>query len=431
MVTELINKLRLRFSDISDKRASAEHSLTDILTSGLAMFHLKDPSLLSFMHLFPIRAENMKSVYGIEKVPSDTLLRTVLDNLAPSSLTKCFKTLLDELRQRGILAQYEVLPSLGKPYIAISCDGTGYFCSDTIDCPNCLKRTFKNGQVQHYHQFLGASLGHPHHKCVFPVSGEGIVKGDGQTKNDCEHNALLRFCPTIKAFFPDKHPILLLDALHIDGNTIKRILGWQMSFISVVKDSYVNVQALALERNNQLDMKTWYKDTPKNKPILCRAHWASGLVLNGANQDLLVQYVRYEEIDTPTNKRVYYNEWITDLPIADKSIQEFVELAPCRWKIENETFNTLKNQDYNFEHNYGHGKQFLSIIFVSLMLLAFFVDQFTLFLDKNFQKALNVVKTLRDLRQAIRTIFILVPCESFENIYRIIAREIHLKMMEI
>ena len=339
--------------------------------------------------------------------------------------------LLEELRHRGILDQYEVMPSLGKAYIAISCDGTGYFCSDEIECPSCLKRTFKNGQVQQYHQFLGASLVHPDHKCVFPVSGEGIVKGDGQSKNDCEHNALSRFCPSIKAFFPDKHPILLLDALHVDGNTIRRILGCQMSFISVVKETYVNVQVLALERNDGLSTKIWYKDTTKNKHIRCSAQWATGLILNGANQDLRVQYVRYEEIDCRTNKRVYYNEWITDLPISIKSIQEFVELAPCRWKIENETFNTLKNQDYHFEHNFGHGKQFLSIIFVLLMLLAFFIDQLTLFLDNTFQKALNVLKTLRELRQSIRTIFNLVPCDSFETIYRIIARDIHLKMSEV
>jgi hypothetical protein len=25
----------------------------------------------------------------------------------------------------------------------------------------------------------------------------------------------------------------------------------------------------------------------------------------------------------------------------------------ARWKIENETFNTLKNQGYQFEHNFG------------------------------------------------------------------------------
>ena len=46
----------------------------------------------------------------------------------------------------------------------------------------------------------------------------------------------------------------------------------------------------------------------------------------------------------------------------------------ARWKIENETFNTLKNQGYNFEHNYGHGEQHLSVVF-AMLLLAFVVDQ--------------------------------------------------------
>ena len=50
------------------------------------------------------------------------------------------------------------------------------------------------------------------------------------------------------------------------------------------------------------------------------------------------------------------------------------ELAACgraRWKIENENFNVLKNNGYNLEHNFGHGKNNLSAVFVSLNLLAF------------------------------------------------------------
>ena len=43
----------------------------------------------------------------------------------------------------------------------------------------------------------------------------------------------------------------------------------------------------------------------------------------------------------------------------------------CRWKIENETFNTLKNQGYHFEHNYGHGQQHLSMVLLTLLTLAF------------------------------------------------------------
>ncbi len=44
----------------------------------------------------------------------------------------------------------------------------------------------------------------------------------------------------------------------------------------------------------------------------------------------------------------------------------------ARWKIENETFNTLKNQGYHFEHNYGHGKKNLPVVLAMVMLLAFF-----------------------------------------------------------
>jgi hypothetical protein len=33
---------------------------------------------------------------------------------------------------------------------------------------------------------------------------------------------------------------------------------------------------------------------------------------------------------------------------------------------DNETFNTLKNQGYHIEHNYGHGEKNLSMMFFML-----------------------------------------------------------------
>jgi hypothetical protein len=39
------------------------------------------------------------------------------------------------------------------------------------------------------------------------------------------------------------------------------------------------------------------------------------------------------------------------------------ERRRSNWKIENNTFNTLKNQDYHFSHNFGRGYQNLSAIF--------------------------------------------------------------------
>jgi hypothetical protein len=58
----------------------------------------------------------------------------------------------------------------------------------------------------------------------------------------------------------------------------------------------------------------------------------------------------------------------------------------ARWKIENETFNTLKNQGYNFEHNYGHGYRNLASVLAVMMILAFLIDQIQQGFDSVFQK---------------------------------------------
>ena len=46
----------------------------------------------------------------------------------------------------------------------------------------------------------------------------------------------------------------------------------------------------------------------------------------------------------------------------------------ARWKLANETCNTLQNPGDHFEHNDGHGQQNLSVVF-AMLLHAFLVEQ--------------------------------------------------------
>ena len=98
-----------------------------------------------------------------------------------------------------------------------------------------------------------------------------------------------------------------------------------------------------------------------------------------------------------------------------------VAVARSRWKIENETFNTLKNQGYHFEHNYGHGKQFLATNFAILTFVAFMIDQIAQHLDEDFQAAKQYCKTFKNLWEKIRTVFYLLPTMSMNAVYRFIA----------
>ncbi len=103
---------------------------------------------------------------------------------------------------------------------------------------------------------------------------------------------------------------------------------------------------------------------------------------------------------------------------------ELTLIGRSRWKIENETFNTLKNQGYHLEHNYGHGEKYLATNFMLLAFLAFCVDQIAQKLDQAFDKALKYCKTKKKLWEKIRQVFDLLPCKSMNVIYRFIAKDI-------
>ena len=81
--------------------------------------------------------------------------------------------------------------------------------------------------------------------------------------------------------------------------------------------------------------------------------------------------------------------WVTSIELDESNLMEVMRGGRARWKIENETFNTLKNQGYEFEHNFGHGYKNLSVNFSCIMVLTFLFDQLQELGCKLFQKALK------------------------------------------
>src|SRR5262249_45489539 len=88
----------------------------------------------------------------------------------------------------------------------------------------------------------------------------------------------------------------------------------------------------------------------------------------------------------------------------------------ARWKMENETFNTLKNQGDNFEHNYGHGEQHLSVVFAMLMRLAFLVDQTQQLCCALFRAVWTKLGSKRLLWERLRALFYDYRLESMREL---------------
>lgn len=366
----LLKKVRNEFEKIPEHRSSAvKYSLPDVLMSGLAMFGLKCPSLLQFDKIRnekTIKA-NLKELYDVEQAPCDTQMRDVLDPVNPEDLRAAFTSIHRQLQRQKVLEGYQYLGA----YL-VSIDGTGQFSSNKISCEDCCCRTLRNGEKQYYHQLLGAVIVHPDKANVLPLFPEAITRQDGETKNDCERNASKRLLSAIREYFPKLSMIIVEDGLASNAPHIRLIKELLFSYILVAKPSdhvylFEKVEESIINGNlYQLEIQ----DDDNTNRIY---HYINNIPLNASNPDLLVNFLEYWEFKD--EKQVYHSTWITDIELHQDNIYQVMRGGRARWKIENETFNTLKNQGYNLEHNYGHGEQHLSTVLAVLMMLQFLIDQ--------------------------------------------------------
>ena len=102
-----------------------EISISDCLTSALAVFKLKYPSLLQFEEdkKKEHADKNLKNLFGLENTPCDTYMRERLDEVNPRELRSAFTSIFSAL-QRG--KQLEKFVFLDGKYFLLN-DGTGFF----------------------------------------------------------------------------------------------------------------------------------------------------------------------------------------------------------------------------------------------------------------------------------------------------------------
>lgn len=409
----LLKRVKKRFNQVKDHRLiNVEVPLADALMSGFAMFSLKDPSLLAFDERRQ-EPKNLKRVYGINRIPSDTQMRMILDKVNPEEIRPQFKGILQQL-QRG--KELEKMRYMGKYYLT-SLDGTGYFKSEKVHCANCLEKHYKrSGKTIYSHHLLGGAIVHPDRREVIPLAPEPIIKQDGTQKNDCERNAAKRFLVKLRQDHPRLPFIIIEDALSANAPPIRELKRHALRFILGVKPGD---HAYLFDFVRQADEigETTHFDI-EEEGVIHRFCFLNNAPLNESNRDVRVNFLEYWEIK-PGKTRHF--SWITDFTITAKNAFSLMRGGRARWKIENETFNTLKNQGYHFEHNFGHGQQHLSVVFAFLMMLAFAVDQAQQLSCQLFQAAWAKAGSKRALWEKMRGLFNELPMDSMTMIWRAIA----------
>jgi len=185
-------------------------------------------------------------------------------------------------RRRGRNRQYTMAD--------IALDGTEFFRSRHIHCPNCSTRKRSDGATEHFHSMLAAKPG--------------------------GHTTLYEYL----------HGIDLPARRAASGKGARRLIH--------------------------------------------RYRWMSDLPIRATGDALRVNWLDIE-IARPNSTVTYRGSFIASLPVNRNNVAELAECARARWKIENETFNVLKQHGYHLEHNFGHGKKTLAGVLVVLNLIAF------------------------------------------------------------
>ena len=414
----LIATLRNRFEAISDKRAgNATVALVDALMSGFAMFSLKDPSLLQFDLRRKAGGHNLRSLYGINTIPSDSAMREILDAVSPDELRLAFKDIFRPL-QRGKLL--EKMTFIEGCYL-LNLAGTGYFSSKKRHSPCCMQKVnSKTGEITYYLQMLGAAIVHPDQKKVIPLCPEIIMQQDGTSKNDCERNAAKRFIAHLRREHPHLPLIINEDPLSSNAPHIRDLQEHNLHYILGVKPGDHEFLFQFVDNAAEQGKTTEFviKDDKKSHIHHC-FRLLNDVPLNASNQELRVNFIEYWQTNTKTGKTRHFT-WVTDFTVTPDNALQIMRGGRARWKIENETFNTLKNQGYHFEHNYGLGNQHLSTVFVLLMTLAFLVDQVQQLCCQLFNAALKRAGGKKNFWDWVRSLFRITMLDNMEQLYRAI-----------
>src|SRR3954471_11415585 len=224
----LFRSLRSHFGTLPDPRSGeVEIPLGDALMSAFAMFSLKDPSLLAFDDRRCDPNDNFRTIYRINRVPSDSQMRAILDPVNPAGLRAPYREAFRRLQRGKVLERFVYLDG----HYLLSLDGTTYFSSTKIHCPSCLVKHHRNGGVTYSHQLLGATLVHPDLKEVLPLAPEPIIQQDGQTKNDCERNATRRWLKRFRREHPRLPVIVVEDGLSANAPHLRDLRVARAHFI--------------------------------------------------------------------------------------------------------------------------------------------------------------------------------------------------------
>ena len=400
ILERLLTGLKHVCAAFPDKRKDAGvYTMSDIGLSAFSLFFMQSESFLSYQRALEEgrKTSNCRTLFGMAKIPTDNHIRSMLDPVHPSHLQGAFDQVIKTLGDHNGMAEFKRLG--GRTLIAL--DGTEYFCSQKLGCPHCLTRKRANGTVESYHSMLAATIVAPGHNMALPLMPEFIARQDGAEKQDCERNAAKRWLATQGERMEALRPVYLGDDLFACQPICAAVLasGGDFLFTAKAESHKVLYEFMSGATLDQLSVV----GKEGARKLTYRYRWFTGAPLRDGKDAIAVNWIGVTIADAK-GKITYDGAFATSLDVSRETVAEIAACARARWKIENESFNVLKNNGYHLEHNFGHGKENLAMIFAAMNLLAFAFHTVCDCLEDLWTQARKAKRARKRFFEHIRTI---------------------------
>jgi hypothetical protein len=370
---ELVAQFRFVLQELPDSRTgqNSQYSMADAALSAFSVFFMQSPSFLEYQKRMERSKgrSNVQTLFGVHQIPSNNQIRNLLDEVLPSNVYPVFSHVIWELNRSGHLDKFRSLNN----DLLVPLDGTQYFSSQKIHCENCSTTRHKNGTITYSHKVITPVIVGPGCDKAISLPPEFITPQDGHDKQDCENAAAKRWLKQYGPQYQELGITISGDDLYCHQPLCQATLEAGFNFVFVCKpESHKTLyeQVTEFEQMGTLEtvvVKQWVAGKLYGMDTY---RFVNQVPLREGADALRVNWC--ELTTTLADGTVLYkNGFATNHLITRENVKEVVVAGRTRWKVENENNNTLKTKGYHLEHNFGHGKQHLSSLLLTLNLLAF------------------------------------------------------------
>ena len=349
---DITKQSRSTFEQFTDPRQgkNTRYTLVDAGLSAFSVFFMQSPSFLEYQRRLEQAhgTSNAQTLFGVHPIPSDNPIRPRLDATPPSQVAPLFSDRFEALNPAGVIDRYRAVNQT----LLLVFEGTEYFSSHAIHCPQCSTRHHANGTVTYSHTALTPVLVKPGLDKVIPLAPELVRPQDGAEKQDGELNAAQRWLAEHGDRYSPLGVTVLGDDRYCHEPFCRELLHRGMDFILVCQPAshpLVYEWLDFLDRSGAVRTEVRRRWTGQRREI-DTYRYAPSIPLRDADDALWVNWCELTTTDEKGNV-LYHNSFATSLALDDHTVPEVVAAGRCRWKIENEHNNTLKTKGYHFEHN--------------------------------------------------------------------------------